>query len=210
VAVDVGGASADPVGVPGPGEPVEGRDGTVTILFADMVGFSGLTERMGDRDLQQLLADYHRIVRAALADHGGREVKVQGDGFMIAFAGVGRALRCATAVFEALARRRDGDGGPPIDAHMGLHTGEAIEEGEDYVGHTVVVASRLADAAGPGEVLVSQLSALLVARTGEFRFGPARELTLKGLAAPQPVMALQWRSGPADDGPAEPSEAQGP
>ena len=65
-------------------------------------------------------------------------------------------------------------------------------EGDDYIGHTVIVASRLADAAAPGEILVSSLSEQLVAGTGEFAFGAQRETRLKGMTRPQMSVSLLW------------------
>ena len=76
--------------------------------------------------------------------------------------------------------------------HIGIHTGEAMQEDDDFLGHTVVVASRLADVAQPGEVLVSSLSAQMVERTEEFHFVNYRQESLKGLTRPQQVATLLW------------------
>ena len=84
------------------------------------------------------------------------------------------------------------DGDEPIAVHIGIHTGDAVAEGDDYLGHTVIVASRLADAARPGEILVSSLSEQLVQGSGEFAFDGHRETVLKGLARPQPSATLSW------------------
>ena len=71
----------------------------------------------------------------------------------------------------------------PIAVHIGVHTGDAVDEGDDYLGHTVIVASRLADAAGPGEILVSSLSEQLVQGSGEFAFDGHRETPPQGHGA---------------------------
>ncbi len=167
-------------------------EGTVTILFSDMVDYAGMTERLGDQTSRELLRTHHGIVRDSLQRHGGREVKVQGDGFMMAFGGVARALRCAVEMQRSLLAYSETHESPPIRIHIGVHTGEVVEEDDDFLGHTVIVASRLADAAGPGEILVSALSAQLVERTGEFRFVNHREEILKGLTLPQGVATLVW------------------
>jgi class 3 adenylate cyclase len=172
--------------VPGAGE------GTVTILFSDMVNYAGMTEAMGDRASRELLQEHHRIVRTLVDQHGGREVKVQGDGFMMAFGGVARALRCAVEMQRAFEDYSLSHPDLPIQVHIGVHTGEVFEQGDDFLGHTVIVASRLADVAGPGEILVSSLSEQLVVRSGEFQFGDARQVTLKGLAIPQQAATLVW------------------
>jgi class 3 adenylate cyclase len=196
-----GWAPAQPERVP-PTAPVElsqiehdvAPDGTVTILFCDMVDYAGMTERLGDQASRRLLHDHHHIVRTALSRQGGREVKVQGDGFMIAFGGVARALRCAIEIQRGVDAYVPGPDGEPIAVHIGVNTGDAVSEGDDYLGHTVIVASRLADAAAPGEILVSSLSEQLVQGSGEFTFSGHRETRLKGMARAQLSATLHWAS----------------
>ena len=167
-------------------------DGTVTILFCDMVDYAGMTERLGDQASRRVLHEHHRMVREAVARNGGQEVSVQGDGFMVAFAGVARALRCAIDIQRAVRAYVPEEGGASIAVHIGVHTGDAVSEGDDYLGHTVIVASRLADVAGPGEILVSSLSEQLVQGSGEFSFDGHRETRLKGLARAQQSATLAW------------------
>jgi class 3 adenylate cyclase len=177
---------ADPAGTPRP------SDGTVTILFCDMVDYAGMTERLGDQASRRVLFEHHRIVRGALDQHAGREINVQGDGFMIAFGGVARAMRCAIDIQRALVDLDPPEGAEKIAVHIGIHTGDAVDEGDDYLGHTVIVASRLADAAAPGEILVSSLSEQLVQGSGEFAFDGHRETRLKGMARAQLSATLSW------------------
>jgi class 3 adenylate cyclase len=167
-------------------------EATVTILFSDMVDYAGMTERLGDQMSREVLRDHHEIVRGLIRTHSGREIKVQGDGFMVAFGGVARSLRCASDMQRAFAAYSDARRDRPIRVHIGVHTGEAMEEDDDFLGHTVIVASRIADEAGPGEILVSSLSAQMVERTEEFNFVDQREITLKGLTRPQRVATLAW------------------
>ena len=101
---------------------------------------------------------------------------------MVAFGGVAHALRCAVDIQRAICAHVPAEGGEPIAVHIGIHTGDALDEGDDYLGHTVIVASRLADAAGAGEILVSSLSEQLVQGSGEFAFDRHRETPLKGMA----------------------------
>ena len=70
----------------------------------------------------------------------------------------------------------------PSGFRIGLHTGEAIKEGEDFFGKSVVLAARIASEALGGQVLVSSLLKALVESSGEFEFGEGREVELKGLA----------------------------
>jgi class 3 adenylate cyclase len=172
--------------------PRQPNEGTVTILFIDMVDYAGMTERLGDHGSREVLREQHRTVRELLGNHGGREVKVQGDGFMVAFGSAARALRCAGDMQRAFVAYTKDHQDTPIEVHIGIHTGEAMEEDDDFLGHTVIVASRLADVARPGEVLVSALSAQLVERTEEFHFVNYRQESLKGLTRPQQVATMLW------------------
>jgi class 3 adenylate cyclase len=180
---------AAPSGAPSPTLP---NDGTVTILFSDMVDYAGMTERLGDQLSREVLREHHHIVRSMLERHGGQEIKVQGDGFMVAFGGVARALRCAADVQRAFQTYSEVHLDRPIQVHIGVHTGDAVQEDDDYLGHTVIVASRLATVAGPGEILVSSLSEQLVQGTGEFTFVQHREWVLKGMTRAQQAAALAW------------------
>ena len=156
-----------------------------------MVDYAGMTERLGDQASHRILHEHHRIVREALGRHGGREIKVQGDGFMIAFTGVARAMRCAIDIQRAIRDCVPLDG-EKIAVHIGINTGDAVQEEDDYLGYTVIVASRLADTAAPGEILVSSLSEQLVQGSGEFNFDGHRETHLKGMARAQLSATLNW------------------
>jgi class 3 adenylate cyclase len=168
-------------------------DGTVTILFCDMVDYAGMTERLGDQRSRKVLRQHHRIVRDAVASHGGREVSVQGDGFMVAFGGAARALRCAVDIQRAVSAHVPAAAEERIAVHIGIHSGDAMEEGDDYFGHTVIVASRLAGVAGSGEVLVSSLTEQLVQGSGDFTFDAPRAMRLKGMERAQLAASLVWK-----------------
>ncbi len=182
--------------------PTWPSDGTVTILFCDMVDYAGMTERLGDQASRRLLHEQHRIVREALA--APRRPRDQRPGRRVH----GRLRRGRPR--PALRHRHPAVPRayvPPkrartIAVHIGIHTGDALAEGDDYLGHTVIVASRLADAAGPGEILVSSLSEQLVQGSGEFAFDGHRETRLKGMARAQLVgdthlgAVTRWTRGP--------------
>ena len=78
---------------------------------------------------------------------------------------------------------------------IGLHTGEATKEGRDFFGRSVIVAARIAAAAGSGEILVSSLVRELTAGAEEFVFDGARAVELKGLAGLQRVFTAEWEPG---------------
>jgi class 3 adenylate cyclase/tetratricopeptide (TPR) repeat protein len=171
--------------------PHAAPDGTVTILFSDIEGSTALNERVGDKRWMELLREHNAIVREKVKAHGGFEVKSEGDGFMLAFQSARRAIDCAIAIQQALAQRNQ-SADEPIRVRMGLHTGEAIKEGDDFFGKHVNLAARIAGQAKGGEVLVSSLLKELTDSVGDIPFGEGREVELKGLAGSHRAFALEW------------------
>jgi class 3 adenylate cyclase len=177
----------------GPGQSVPAApDGTVTLMFTDIEGFTAMTERLGDLRAQAVLRDHNALIRAQVTECGGHEVKALGDSFMVAFTSASRGLRCAAAIQRSFAGYAEAHPDAPVRVRIGLHTGEAIREDDDLFGRTVIVASRIADAAEGGEVLVSSLLMQLTESSGEFVFDEGREIELKGLSNPYVVHALKW------------------
>jgi class 3 adenylate cyclase len=164
-------------------------DGTTTVLFSDIEGFTALNDRLGDRQSFEVLKGHNQLVREQVAAYGGFEVKSQGDGFMVAFSSARQALLCAIAIQQAL----DRSGGEPVRVRMGLHTGEAIKDADDFFGRNVIFAARIADQAEGGEILVSSLVKELTESAGEFQFENGREVALKGLSGTGKVYSVDWR-----------------
>jgi class 3 adenylate cyclase len=169
-------------------------EGTVTICFSDIEGYTSMNERLGDRRAQEVLREHYRLVREELLQHRGFEVKVHGDGFMVAFDSAARALRCAQAIQRAQTAWSEQHPDTPLRVRIGLHTGEAIRgDDDDFLGSTVNLASRIATAARGGEILVSALLKELCASTGEFEFDRGQEIELKGLSQAHKVYSVSWQ-----------------
>ena len=153
----------------------------MTILFSDVCGSTELNARMGDLRWFELMRIHHAVIREQIAAHGGFEVKSQGDGFMVAFPSARRALLCALAIPAALDEALAGHADEPLRVRIGLHTGEAIREQNDFYGRNVALAARIAEHAAAGEILVSAVVKQLAESAGDVSFGPEREVELKGL-----------------------------
>ena len=163
-------------------------DGTTTVLFSDIEGFSSMNDRLGDHQAFEVLKNHNQIVRDQVSAYGGFEVKSQGDGFMVAFSSARQAVLCSIAIQKALAHRA----GEPVRVRMGLHTGEAIKDADDFFGRNVIYAARIADQAQGGEILVSSLVKELTESGGEFQFENGREVALKGLSGTGKVYSVGW------------------
>jgi class 3 adenylate cyclase len=166
--------------------------GTLTILVTDMVGSTELAEQLGDTRWWEILQAHNALVRAQIENHGGIEVKAQGDGFLVVFASARQAILAAVAVQQAAARHRAENPSQRIELRIGLHTGETVESDGDVFGQNVILAVRIADAAAPGDVLVSGLTHDLTAAAGDLRFSPGEEVSLKGFSVPWRVHRVAW------------------
>jgi class 3 adenylate cyclase len=171
--------------------PHAAPDGTVTLLFSDMEGFTPMTERLGDLKAREVIGRHNAIVREQLRTHGGYEVELQGDGFLLAFSSARRALRCAIAIQQAFAAHNQKHP-EPIRVRMGLHTGEALKDADKFFGKAVILAARIAAQAKGGEILVSALLKELTESGGDLRFGEERSVALKGISVPHKVFAVEW------------------
>jgi class 3 adenylate cyclase len=166
-------------------------DGTVTLLFSDIENSSRLMERLGDEHWLELLGTHNTIVRAQMDEHGGYEIKAQGDGFMLAFPSARQAVLCAVDIQRAL-RRRAAGGDFPIRVRIGVHTGEAIRHAGDFFGRSVVLAARIADHAEGGDILVSSLVRELIAGHEDILTRPAGHTQFKGLDGRHELFRVAW------------------
>ena len=161
-------------------------DGTITIAFTDIEDSTTLNTFLGDDRWLQLLRAHNEVIDKATTEFGGTVVKNQGDGFMLAFPSSRTALRCAIATQRRVAERFN-DPGSPVRIRIGLHVGEALREADDFFGHAVTYAARIAAQASGGEIVVSSLVHDLIGRTDEFQFGEPRSVDLKGIGGTQRV-----------------------
>jgi adenylate cyclase len=120
-----------------------------TFVFADLAGFTALTEAHGDQEAIVIAVRFADHVRKLLPDYGAEEVKSIGDELMIRVEDPVGAVRLGIRIIEELAVH----GSPPV--RVGMHSGLATRLGGDWYGATVNLASRVVDAARPGEVLIT-------------------------------------------------------
>jgi class 3 adenylate cyclase len=141
-----------------------------TVLFTDIVGSTAKAVELGDARWRELVSEHHARIRRELVRFRGREMDTAGDGFFASFDGPARAIRCACAIREAVS-------GLGLEVRAGLHTGECETIDGKVGGIAVVIGSRVAAQAAPGEVLVSSTVKDLVAGSGlEFEERGAAEL----------------------------------
>ena len=134
------------------------------------------------------------MIEDATVTHGGTVVETQGDGSMLAFPSARRAVACAQAIQRDIASTF-ADEPPPIRVRIGVHTGDALHEGDGFFGTTVHYSARVAGHALGGEVLVSSIVHDLCAGHG-IEFHESREVELKGLDGPHRLFAVDLTQVP--------------
>lgn len=181
----------------------------VTVLFADLRGFTSFSDSVEPEEVIATLDEYHVAMGARIAEFEGTLEHFAGDGFMVFFNDpldqpdhVERAARMALAMRADVERMRQAwqRKGYNIHVGMGIHSGYATcgfigyEGRRDYavIGNVTNLAARLSDAAGPGEILISARS---YGELGGFLAEPVGDLTLKGFHQPQPAFRLLAAAG---------------
>ena len=132
-----------------------------TFVFADIAGFTALTEAHGDEAALELIGTFCSTVDARLPDIGGQHVKTIGDAVMLRIPDPADAIQLALWTTDEAMRDH---GSPAVRA--GVHHGPAIERDGDYFGASVNLAARVSSAAAGGEALVTGSTAALVPGAG--------------------------------------------
>ncbi len=158
-----------------------------TVLFTDIVSSTERAAAMGDRDWRRILERHDEIVRKELGSFRGREIKQTGDGFLAAFDGPARAVRCAASVTDRVTSLG-------IEVRAGVHTGECELRNGDIAGMAVHIGARVGACAGASEVLVSSTVRDLVVGSG-LRFEDRGVAELRGVPGEWRLYALDQTAG---------------
>jgi adenylate cyclase len=148
----------------------------VAVGFVDLVRFAAVTEQVADEELEQLIVRFEEVAHDAIADGGGRVVKMIGDAVMFVAEDPEQATRIAIDLVDAYAH-------DPLlpPARAGLSVGSVLARDGDYYGPTVNLAARIVDIARPSRVVVSDEIHHALATCGHFAFRRLPPKRLKGI-----------------------------
>jgi adenylate cyclase len=182
---------------------------TITVLFADIRGFTRISEHAPPEKIVQLLNRYFSAMTDIIFAHGGTLDKYLGDGLMALFGAptvtpkdAANAMAAAVAMQRRMLSINDelhAEGYPEIGIGIGLHTGEVIvgyigsERRSEYtaIGDTVNTASRLESNAKAGEILVSEVTAN--AARSRYQLAPREPISVKNRVQPVPLFEIEWQ-----------------
>jgi class 3 adenylate cyclase len=173
-----------------PGEPYV-ESAFRAILFTDIAESTRLTQELGDRAVMRVLREHDSIVRTALAQFGGNEVKHTGDGIMAAFVSAYQALGAAMQMQRDL-HEREGVEQHALHVRIGVAAGEPVTEQDDLFGAAVQQAARLCTCAKPGCIVVSS-GVYDLCRGKDIRFSDGGPIAVKGFDEPIGHYEVHWR-----------------
>lgn len=170
------------------------RPTAATFLFADIAGFTALTEAHGDEEAAKLVADFSDAVEAELPAYGASQVKTIGDALMLRIPEPERAVTLGLRIANDV---MSGHGAPAV--RVGMHHGTAIERDSDYIGGAVNLAARVSAAATGGEVLLTAQTAALAPVVEAVFYESRGRQTLRNVREPVELVAAVRQGQTADD-----------
>jgi class 3 adenylate cyclase len=163
----------------------------VAILFTDIVGSTELSQRLSAEVADEVRRGHFSILRQAITESGGIEVKNLGDGLMVVFSAASAALGCAVGMQQGV-EQNNRKGAEPVGLRVGLSVGEANNEDGDYFGDPVVEAARLCSRCDTGQILATDFVRAMAGRRSRHECRALGELTLKGLPVPVESIEVVW------------------
>lgn len=160
-------------------------EGTMTLVFTDVVDSTPLAESVGDDRWAELIAQHETAIGTVTSSHGGTVVKFLGDGSMLAFESARAALRAAVDIQNAMVDA-------PFSMRIGVHTGEVKRTAGDLFGLTVNKAARVAAATGAGGIMISSTTKDLIGSMDGVLMGEGRTVALKGLSGSHQIVPIEW------------------
>jgi class 3 adenylate cyclase len=160
-------------------------------MFTDVVDSTGLTESLGDEEWTRVLRRHREFVRSCFESRGGQEVGTQGDGCLARFSSPADAVACAVDIQRQLREVSDDAGGFPLEVRIGVHAGDAVDDGEgDIIGRVVNLAARVTREAEPGQILVTEPVADHVDK--DTKLEDRGLVMLRGVTQPRHLLAVSW------------------
>jgi class 3 adenylate cyclase len=155
-----------------------------TFVFTDIVDSTRLLDALGEQKWKKLLDRHDELLGSAIRGRGGEVIKHTGDGFFAAFDTAAAAVEASVQIQRALVDEL-------FEVRIGIHSGEALERGNDYTGRGVNVAARIGALADSGQILVS--AETVDGMPVPYTVCDGRTEKLQGFEEPVPIVAIRWK-----------------
>lgn len=164
-------------------------EGTTTVMFTDIANSTAIASAVGDRVWASTINWHIESLSGVIEESGGNVVKTLGDGTMSTFASARGAMTAARIIQRRVnCSQRE----PGFKIRIGIHTGDVVQAKGDFFGNVVNKAARIASAADPAQILVSDATRVMVDSSGDFRFGDPVHVILRGITGDQIISVLEW------------------
>lgn len=170
-----------------------------TFVCSDVVSFSGMIGRLGDRAALRLMRRIAQRIRGQVSAHAGTELELRGDCFLLAFPSPLLGLEGAVAIQRAVEADAARSAGGGVELRTAIHTGTVLRDGDHYFGRDLILPFRLLEQTDPGEVVASLQLQQRVDDGWRRRFGPERSCLAKGFDEPLPFAGVAWREEPSEE-----------
>ncbi|MCM2251612.1 MAG: adenylate/guanylate cyclase domain-containing protein [Ramlibacter sp.] len=166
-----------------------------TVVFADLVGSTGIFERLGDETAGRFVTQLTGALGKTFEQHSGRVVKLLGDGLFVVFPDEAGALAACIAIQSRLQQQpvHPGGGAPAVQMQIGVESGEVVEIDGDCYGDAVNSAARLADLAGAEQILTTQRVRDALDPLQQARLRSIGLIYLRGKTEATAVFRVDWQ-----------------
>ena len=171
----------------------EEASGPVTVLFTDIAGSTAMTQELGDAGAQEVVRAHNRVVREALTQHGGREIKHTGDGIMASFSTTSNGVEASMMMQRGCVEHNAAHPKLPLRLKIGINAGEPISEDNDLFGSTVQMAARIVDKAQADQIFVSEIVRGICAGK-PIRFNNSGAFEMKGFDGGVVLYEVVWQT----------------
>ncbi|WNJ99006.1 adenylate/guanylate cyclase domain-containing protein [Thalassospiraceae bacterium LMO-JJ14] len=168
----------------------------ITVLFTDIAGSTAMTQALGDAGAQEVVRAHNRVVREALTQFRGREVKHTGDGIMASFEQASDSVEAAIMMQRGANEHTQGNPNLPLYLKIGINAGEPIQEDNDLFGSTVQMSARVVDKAQKNEIFVTDVVKGICSGKS-YRFVNRGGFEMKGFDGPVTLWEVDWRRAQA-------------
>ena len=169
-----------------------------TFMFTDIAGSTAMTQKLGNAGAQKVVRAHNTAVRNGLASFQGHEVKHTGDGIMATFPDGIHAVAAAVQILKEVQTYNAANEMFPLTIRVGINTGEAVEEENDFFGTAVQLTARICDKAADGQAWISE-GVLHENKGSTTKFIPRGEFEMKGIDEPKPLFEIAWSEQHRDE-----------